>query len=67
VLVIEGKDRKEIEARERKSWESMTLQQHMEYYEKDGLDKKEAMKKVASDRGISKRDVYNELLKNDSV
>jgi 16S rRNA (cytidine1402-2'-O)-methyltransferase len=67
VLVIEGKDRKEIEARERKSWESMTLQQHMEYYEKDGLDKKEAMKKVASDRGISKRDVYNELLKNDRV
>ena len=67
VLVIEGKDRKEIEARERKSWESMTLQQHMEYYEKDGLEKKEAMKKVASDRGISKRDVYNELLKNDSV
>ncbi len=66
VLVVEGKDRREIREEERKSWESMTLRQHMEYYEKCGIERKEAMKKVAADRGIAKRDVYNELLKEEN-
>ena len=42
----------------------MTLEEHMEYYENKGMDRKSAMKAVAKDRGISKREVYQELLKN---
>ena len=61
VMVIEGKSFEEIRANEQARWEEMTIQEHMEYYEKQGVDHKEAMKKVAKDRGISKRDVYKEL------
>ena len=43
----------------------MTVQEHMDYYMNQGIDKKEAMKKVAKDRGISKRDVYQALLKEE--
>lgn len=63
VLVIEGKSRSEIREAEIKSWESMTTEEHMALYESRGLDRKAAMKAVAKDRGISKRDVYAELLK----
>ena len=63
VLVIEGKNRSEIREAEIKSWESMTTEEHMALYESQGLDRKAAMKAVAKDRGISKRDVYAELLK----
>lgn len=63
VLVVEGKDRKELEQEEQKKWEEMSLEEHMEYYVQQGIDRKEAMKQVAKDRGISKRDVYQELLK----
>ena len=62
VMVIEGKSFEEIKAKEQARWEEMTIQEHMEYYEKQGVDHKEAMKKVAKDRGISKRDVYKELI-----
>jgi len=62
VMVIEGKSFEEIKANEQKRWEEMSIQKHMEYYEKQGIDHKEAMKKVAKDRGISKRDVYKELI-----
>ncbi len=62
VLVIEGKSMDEIEAESRAAWESMSLEEHMQKYLDEGLDKKEAMKAVAKDRGISKRDVYNALL-----
>ena len=63
VLVVEGKDRKKLEQEEQKKWEEMSLEEHMEYYVQQGIDRKEAMKQVAKDRGISKRDVYQELLK----
>ena len=62
VLVIEGKSRKEVEEEQQKSWESMTLEEHMQVYESQGIARKEAMKLVAKDRGISKRDVYQALL-----
>ena len=62
VMVIAGKSFEEIIANEQKRWEEMSIPEHMEYYEKQGIDHKEAMKKVAKDRGISKRDVYKELL-----
>ena len=62
VMVIEGKSFEEIRANEQARWEEMSIPEHMEYYEKQGVDHKEAMKKVAKDRGISKRDVYKELI-----
>jgi len=46
------------------SWQEMSIEQHMAFYENDGIDHKEAMKLVAKDRGISKREVYQYLVKN---
>lgn len=65
VLVIEGKSRKEIEEEQQKSWESMSIEEHMAFYEKQGIDRKSAMKKVASDRGVGKREIYQALLKDE--
>ena len=62
VLVIEGKSRDELKQEAVAKWEEMTLEAHMAYYEEQGIDRKEAMKLVAKDRGISKREVYKELL-----
>lgn len=65
VLVIEGKSRKEIEEEQQKSWESMSIEEHMTFYEKQGIDRKSAMKKVAADRGVGKREIYQALLKDE--
>ena len=62
VIVIQGKSMEEIRREEKESWENMSLEEHMDYYEAQGKDRKEAMKLVAKDRGISKRDVYQALL-----
>lgn len=62
VLVIEGKSRREIEAEEIASWEIMSIEEHMRYYEEQGINRKDAMKRVAKDRGISRREVYSALL-----
>lgn len=62
VLVLEGKTFEELAEEEKKSWESMSLEEHMAVYENQGVNRKEAMKLVAKDRGISKRDVYQALL-----
>lgn len=62
VLVMEGKSREDIRREEVSKWEEMSIEEHMEYYLSQGIDKKEAMKLVAKDRGISKRDVYQQLL-----
>ena len=64
VLVISGRTIKELEAEKQQSWEQISLDEHMKLYLSQGLNKKEAMKKVATDRGISKRDVYQALLKD---
>lgn len=58
VLVIAGKSREEIRREEQMQWEEMTLEEHMEKYLSEGMDRKEAMKQVAKDRGIGKREVY---------
>lgn len=65
VLVIEGKSRKEIEEEQQKSWESTSIEEHMAFYEKQGIDRKSAMKKVAADRGVGKREIYQALLKDE--
>jgi 16S rRNA (cytidine1402-2'-O)-methyltransferase len=62
VLVIKGKDPEEIRKKEQEQWENLTVSEHMDYYLQQGLEKKEAMKAVAKDRGISKREVYQALL-----
>lgn len=63
VLVFEGKSRQEIKEEEQESWDKLSIEEHMEVYEAKGLDRKAAMKAVAKDRGISKREVYQALLK----
>lgn len=65
VLVLEGKSRQQIREEEVEKWEEMSISEHMDYYMDQGIDKKEAMKKVAKDRGIGKRDVYRALLQEE--
>lgn len=67
VLVVEGKSLLEKRKEEIASWKDMSMKAHMEYYEKQGVDRKEAMKRVAKDRGIGKRDVYAKLLENEKA
>ena len=62
VLVIEGKKAEEIQEERKKAWQELSLEEHMELYEEQGIAHKEAMRLVARDRGISRRDVYQELL-----
>ncbi len=64
VLVIQGKLQEELIREERKAWESLSLEEHMAHYEEQGISRKEAMKLVAKDRGISKREVYAALLES---
>ena len=64
VLVIAGKSREEIRQEEIAAFAEMTVAEHMERYLAQGMDRKDAMKAVAADRGVSKRDVYRELLEN---
>ncbi len=62
VLVIAGKSKEEAIQEARAQFEDMTIEEHMNLYLAQGMDKKEAMKAVAKDRGVSKRDIYNALL-----
>ena len=62
VLVMEGKNRLEIKEEERQSWQKMSVEEHMAYYEKEGMDRKSAMKQVAKDRGVTKREIYQYFL-----
>ena len=65
VLVMEGRSRSEMRKEEQRSWEQMPLTEHMQHYESQGIARKEAMKLVAKDRGISKREVYQALLQEE--
>lgn len=58
VLVLEGKSFQEQRREEIASWEEMTIEEHMAHYEDRGMDRKTAMKQVARDRGVGKRDIY---------
>ena len=62
VIVMEGRSREELLQEERSQWENLTAEEHVSYYEQQGLDRKSAMKQAAKDRGISKRDIYAMLL-----
>lgn len=63
VLVIEGISLQKKRQKEIASWEGMTVEEHMTYYEMQGLERKEAMKAVARDRGVGKREIYQKLQK----
>ena len=65
VLVLEGRPRQELEREEQQKWEEMSVEDHVKLYLDQGMDKKEAMKQAAKDRGVSKRDIYQALLDRD--
>ena len=67
VLVLEGLNRQSLILDKQEEWSRLSIEEHMQVYIDQGIDKKEAMKKVAADRGISKRTVYQNLLKNQNV
>ena len=62
VLILEGRSREEIEEEKKDEWSRKDINEHMAIYEAQGYDRKEAMKKVAADRGVSKREIYKELI-----
>lgn len=62
VLVIEGKSRQEVHDESVKEFLDMSIAEHVDYYINQGLDKKDAMKAVAKDRGVGKREIYQALL-----
>ena len=63
VLVVEGKSLSEFQREQERNWQEILIEEHMYQYESQGVEHKEAMKQVAKDRGISKREVYQYLLK----
>lgn len=62
VIIIEGANEQHLENENIKKWQSITIEEHMKIYTDKNMNKKEAMKQVAKDRGITKREVYNYLL-----
>jgi 16S rRNA (cytidine1402-2'-O)-methyltransferase len=65
VLVIEGISQTSLDRQKQESWLEIDLQEHMQLYQNQGLSKKDAMKKVAADRGVSKREIYQQLLEEE--
>ena len=66
VLVIEGADPEKLQAETAARFDELSLEEHVQSYIDQGLDRKEAMKAAAKDRGLSRRDVYNALLKSEA-
>lgn len=62
VLVIEGKSKEDIEKDERAKWDTLTIEEHIQKYMEEGIIKKDAMKKVAKDRGMAKSEIYKHSL-----
>lgn len=59
IIVVEGLSREAILEEARGQWDSMTIEEHLEHYMRQGIDKKDAVKMVAKDRGVPKREVYD--------
>lgn len=62
MLVIEGRSQEEKRQEARENWLEMPVEEHVALYERQGMDRKDAMKQAAKDRGVSKRDIYQALL-----
>ena len=58
VLILAGKDEKQLQEEIQEGWSNMSIEEHMQVYLSKGIDKKSAMKQVAKDRGVSKREIY---------
>ena len=67
VLVLRGKSPEEKRKEEISVWENMSVEEHMTYYQEQGMDSKAAMKQVAKDRGVGKREIYAYLNKNEEA
>lgn len=63
VLVLAGKPREEKIREQQKTWLEMPLEEHMAYYIQQGMERKAAMRQVAKDRGCSKREICQEIMK----
>ncbi len=66
VIVLAGRTAGELKKEEQEAWRQMSLNEHLESYLAQGLDRKEAMKRVAKDRGTGKREVYRGLLEEET-
>ncbi|ASS67665.1 MULTISPECIES: 16S rRNA (cytidine(1402)-2'-O)-methyltransferase [Paenibacillus] len=62
-LVVEGADEDQAAEQGPPWWEGLSLEEHASKYEEQGEPRKEAIRKTAADRGLQKRDVYNELMR----
>jgi len=62
VLVIEGCEEEQIRRSQQRAWEDMPLADHMQRYLSEGMDRKAAMKAVAKDRGVSRREIYDQVV-----
>jgi 16S rRNA (cytidine1402-2'-O)-methyltransferase len=65
VLVVEGKTREQKEQESVDEWTKLSIPDHMEHYISQGMDKKSAMKQVAKDRGVSKREIYQYIIEKE--
>ena len=61
VIVIEGRSQAAMSLEEQQEWLRISVEEHLQQYLEKGIDKKEAMKLVAKDRGVSKREIYNQV------
>ncbi|MBQ8166798.1 MAG: 16S rRNA (cytidine(1402)-2'-O)-methyltransferase [Lachnospiraceae bacterium] len=59
IIVVEGLSREAIIEEARSKWDEMTVEEHITNYINQGIDKKEAVKQVAKDRGLPKREIYD--------
>ena len=62
VLVIEGKSKEAVDKEEKAKWDKLTIEEHIQKYMEEGINKKDAMKKVAKDRDMSKSEIYKHSL-----
>ncbi|MCD8241910.1 MAG: 16S rRNA (cytidine(1402)-2'-O)-methyltransferase [Lachnospiraceae bacterium] len=65
VLVLEGRSRRQMQEERQEAMRERPLEEHMRFYEEQGMDRREAMRQVAKDRGVSKRDIYQALLEDE--
>ena len=63
--MVEGKSLRQKKEERQASWQSMSIEEHMAFYQERGMDEKAAMKQVAKDRGVPKREIYQYLLQSD--
>ena len=65
VLVLEGVSEDKLKEEEIEKWENISVEEHVKMYEDKGMSRKDAMKAAAKDRGLTKRDIYAVLNRED--